>query len=140
MLMELLSVSVGDSRLKGADLLIHSCCIEDLNPKLFQELSCGMVPLCSCLEREHINMIVSKVATIIKTANPRMIRVLTVDGSPHCAQLHYAVQQAKALTGSSVQVEHMVIEHGKLYRISEDTVKLSRHLSHIQMMKEKSPV
>jgi hypothetical protein len=86
------------------------------------------------LEREHMNKAGFKLTTILEKAGPKDITVLTFDGSPHCLQLHFAVEQAKDLTKSDVRVSHYVVEHGKVFRVSREAVRTARHLSEVQKL------
>lgn len=127
-----MNVHVGCVKLKDARLLIHSTCVEIEESRVFSRNSKGAIPLGTCLETEHMNKILSKIATIIKYCNPREITVLTMDGSPHCIQLHFAVEQAKRISGFKGEVKYVVVEHGKEQYISSEAVWAARHLSYIQ--------
>ena len=132
--MELLSTSVSDPRLKGSRILLHGACVRDLCPEIYERFLEGRVPLSACPEREHIGLLTSKISTIITMSSPSEITVLTIDGSPHCLHIHHAVQQARRLTSSNLKIKHFVVEHQKLYEISEDAVYTSRHLSKLQSL------
>lgn len=132
--MDLLSINVTDPRLKGAKILIHGTCVESISPRIYEKFLEGRVPLSSCPERDHVALLTSKISTMMRMAEPREITVLTIDGSPHCLQIHHAVQQAQRLTHLNIKVEHFVIEHQKLFYISHDAVKASRHLSTVQKL------
>jgi hypothetical protein len=117
---------------QGKDLLFYSVCIENEHPDVFREFSEGRTPLWVCLELEHINMLVYKIASMLRLDEPpRSISVLTIDGSPHCIQLHYAVEEAKKISGSDVGVKHFVVSRGKVEEITSQTVKRSRYLGKI---------
>jgi len=78
-----------------------------------------------------------KLATILMASKPKEISVLTIDGSPHCVQLHLAVQQAKNMTKSKVRVTHYIVEHDELVKVSPEAVKTARHLSQIEKLLSK---
>jgi hypothetical protein len=136
--MELLSTNVKSSRLKEASLLIHGSCLEAEAPRVFHKLVQGKVPLAACLEKVHMNMVGFKIATMIKVASPKEIATVTVDGSPHCVQLHFAVEQAIQQTGYKLRPRHFVINKGALLEISGETVRLGRHLADLNMLRESS--
>jgi len=75
-----------------------------------------------------------KLATILKTAKPKDVRVLTIDGSPHCLQLHFVVEQAKNIARSDAKVAHYTIVHGKPFQISPEAVRTARHLPQIEKL------
>jgi hypothetical protein len=135
--MELLTTNVKHKRLQGSSLLIHGTCVDVEAPQIFREFSKRRIPLHVCLEKEHMNMVGFKLATILKTSKPKDIMVLTTDGSPHCLQLHFAVEQAKNIAGSDVKVAHYTIAHGKPFQISPEAVKTARHLSQIEKLLSK---
>jgi len=132
--MELLTTNVKHKRLQGSSLLIHGTCVDVEAPKIFREFSKRRISLHVCLEKEHMNMIGFKLATILKTSKPKDITVLTMDGSPHCLQLHFAVEQAKNIARSDVKVAHYTIAHGEPFQISPEAVKTARHLSQIEKL------
>ncbi len=135
--MELLSTNVKSKVLREGPLLLYGTCVEAEAPGVFRELSKGRIPLSVCLHKEHMDKVGFKIATIIMTSDPKEITVLTVDGSPHCLQLHLAVEQAKRIAKSEANVKHFVIEGGKSVEVSQDAVETARHLSQIQKLLEK---
>ncbi len=136
--MSLLETNAGSKGILGKKLLIYGSCIKEEHKDLFKVLSAGKTALGVCLEREHVNMIVYKLATVLKLNKPpKEITVLTVDGSPHCVQLHYAIEETKKLVGSNINVKHVVVSNGKPVEVDRKTVKLSRYLAKIQKLIEK---
>lgn len=129
--MRLLETNVGSKMVQGKDLLLYSVCIKNEHPEIFKEFSKGRTSL--WVELEHINMLVYKIATMLKLSEPpKTISVLTVDGSPHCIQLHYAVDDAKKISGSKIEVRHFVLAKGAVKEVSAQTVKKSRYLGKIE--------
>jgi hypothetical protein len=131
----LMRVNVGDQilREKGKLLLIGSCM--DRYPKIVQDFSDrngGFTGLHVCLEETHVNQAGFKIGSIIKYASITDIAVLTVDGSPHCIQLHYVVEDIKRHFAPEIVTTHYVVEKGTVHEVSAEAVKLSRHLSKIQ--------
>jgi hypothetical protein len=134
---ELMRINVGDERLrsKGKLLLIGSCM--DRFPEVikdFSERNGGYTLLHVCLEEMHMNHVGFKIASIVRYAGITDIAVLTIDGSPHCVQLHYVVEDIKRHFTPEIKTKHYVLEKGKIHEISPETVKKSRHLSKIQKM------
>lgn len=130
-----MKINVGDSRLrsKGRLLLIGSCM--DRFPEIVDELTQrdgGYVILNVCLEEIHVNQAGFKIASIVRYANMNDVAVLTADGSPHCIQLHYVLEDIRRHFTPEIRIKHYVVEKGKVYEISPDAVKKSRHLSKIQ--------
>jgi hypothetical protein len=116
-------------------LLLYGTCITDKYTNILEEIAGkGRVALAVCLERDHMNMIAFKLATMIKTAELEEITVLTVDGSPHCVQLHQAVSEVNRLFDEPPSTRYFVVEHGKIHEIDAKTVKASRFLSKVSKL------
>lgn len=131
--MNLLEVNAGSRYVRGENILIYGSCIENEHPWILKETSKDKNPLSICLEKEHMNAVVYKLASMFKLSYPpNEFTVLTIDGSPHCIQLHYAVEEACKLTGQKIPIKHLVILNRKVFDISPYTVKLSRYLSKIK--------
>lgn len=136
-LRQLLSTSVAAKDVRGASVLIYSECLRWEWPELLAREAEGRVALSVCLEREHISHITAKLATMMIMGRPAELVILTVDGSPHCLQVHFAAQQALRLTSSGIRVRHLVVEKGRLYEVWPDVVRKARHLSEIAELMRK---
>lgn len=136
---ELMSTNVGSRRIRelGKILILGSCIIDEYL-YLYQNLEKGYVVLHVCMETVHFNMVSLKIASILGRIPIKEIVVLTVDGSPHCVQLHTAVEEAVKITNSSVITRYIVIENGKLIEVSNKAVKTSRYLSKIDKLLKRS--
>lgn len=133
----LMRTNVGDKQLrtKGKILLIGSCM--DRFPeivKTFSERDGGQAVLHVCLEETHVNQAGFKIGSIVKYSEISEVTALTIDGSPHCVQLHYVIDDVKRHFAPEITTKHFVVEKGKVHEISNDAVKRSRHLSKIQKM------
>ena len=131
----LLSTNVGSSLLRESKhLLIVGSCLLQEHPKIVEEYSQGRVCLHVCLETYHMNMAETKLACIVKVHQPTEIVVLTVDGSPHCFQLHVVAEDLYRYFNLESLVQHVVIEHGKTHVVSGESVKTARHLHKVQKL------
>lgn len=133
----LMRTNVGDQALrdKGGLLLIGSCM--ERYPDIIKSLSerdGGLTVLHVCLEETHVNQAGFKIGSIVKYAGITGVTVLTIDGSPHCVQLHYIVEDIKRHFAPEISTKHYVLEKGEVYEVSAEAVKRSRHLSKIQKM------
>ncbi len=135
---DLMRINVGDRRIrdKGRLLLIGSCMMTRFPDivKEYLEREGGYFPLQICLEETHVNQAGFKIGSIIRYSSVKKVVSLTVDGSPHCVQLHFVLADVKRLFVQDVYIEHYVVEKGKVHRISPEAVKRARHLSKIQKM------
>ena len=137
---DFLTTNVGDREImKTKKLLLYGTCIAEKYPNILGEYSEGRTALSVCLERDHMNMVAFKLATMVKSAKLEEIIVLTVDGSPHCVQLHQTVSEVNKLFDVPPSTRYFVVEHGKIHEVDVKTVKTSRFLSTIaKLLKNES--
>lgn len=118
-------------------LLIIGRCVELEHPSILAKyLESGEYGVLSvCLETEHVNMVGFKLAGIIARNNLEEIVVLTVDGSMHCTQLHWMVEEVfKIIKCDNIKRKHIVIYKGREYEVNEKAVKISRYLYHVNRL------
>ncbi len=121
-------------------LLIVGRCVEVEHGKvltLFKDS--GYVMLSVCLEEEHINMVGFKLAGILRRCRDFLeeVAVLTVDGSPHCVQLHFMVEEAFKVTGleGDIRRKHFVTVKGEgVVEVPKESVKVARYLSKVSKL------
>ncbi|MFH1773605.1 MAG: hypothetical protein ABH874_01425 [Methanobacteriota archaeon] len=126
---ELLRTNVNSKKI-SEDVLLYGTCISEEHPEILKRFG-QKTKLYACLEEEHVNKVAWKLASIVRVNKVRKITVLTMDGSPHCVQLHYALEDLKELF-PDLAVEHYAIEKGRLIEIPPEAVRKSRHLSEIE--------
>lgn len=116
-------------------ILLYGKCVRDEYPDIFNRFANGMVTLAVCPEREHFNIICLKLTSIIARVNLKEVTVLTIDGSPHCIQLHHIVEEARKTTNTKEELfKHYVIENSKVVEISVEEIKTARYLSKIKRL------
>jgi hypothetical protein len=65
---------------------------------------------------------------------------VTIDGSPHCFQLHAAVNEAEYILGEKLNKRHYVVVDGRdLHEISPDTVRVARYLHLVEKLVRERP-
>ncbi len=111
-------------------LLIIGRCVEVEHPWVLEEFPSDEYGVLSvCLEAEHVNMAGFKLAGILARGNYSEVVVVTVDGSLHCTQLHWMVEEVfKIISREEINRKHYVIYHGKLREVSLEAVRTSRYL------------
>ncbi len=112
-------------------LLIIGKCIELEHPEVLKEFTNkGYGVLGLCPEAVHINMAGFKLVGILARGSFEEVSALTVDGSMHCIQLHWMLEEVfKAMNlGDRVKRRHFVIYKGELKEVSAGDVKISRFL------------
>ncbi len=112
-------------------LLIIGKCIELEHPGILKEFidsNYGVLGLCP--EAVHVNMAGFKLIGILARGSFEEVSVLTVDGSMHCIQLHWMLEEVfKAMNLSNrVRRRHFIIYKGELKEVSVRDVKISRFL------------
>ena len=116
-------------------VLVYGTCVRDEHPDIYERLSRGRVALAACLEREHFNMVALKLASMLARVELEELVVLTVDGSPHCVQLHYMLEEVFKVMGiTGVERRHFVISEGSLIEVGKEVVKASRYLAKVQKL------
>ncbi len=131
---DLMSINVAakEVRLKKK-ILVCGSCVADEYPDIFEKYCKGRVPLIVCLEKEHMNMVGFKLTSMAVRVPLEEVVVLTVDGSPHCIQLHMTLEEVKKIVGD-LNVRHIVIEDGKDIEVNPKCVKIARYLTKIQKL------
>lgn len=135
----LLSIWVKSPQLKGSNLVIVSECLKFGNLELFKRITNGKVALLVCPEREGV-LYYGKIATIIKCNEPKLIEVYTIDGSPHCFQVHAAINEAEFILGVKLNKRHYVIVNmEKVVEIDADVIRVARYLHLVQKLVKERP-
>ena len=133
----LMRINVGDKRLRNKKRLVLVGSCMDRFPDIVREVAereDDALVLHICLEESHVNQAGFKIGSIVKYSGVEKITVLTVDGSPHCVQLHFVAEDVRRHFAPEVRVTHYVVESGKLHEVSPDAVKTSRHLSKVEKL------
>jgi hypothetical protein len=130
-----LSTNVGDKNLReNGHLLLIGTCIQKRFPDVVEKYAADKAVLHVCLEDTHMNHAGYKIASMVSYAALSTITALTIDGSPHCVQLHYLIEDIKSHFAPQITTHHFVVEKGEVLEISPTAVKRSRHLSKIEKM------
>lgn len=114
--------------LRNASVLVYSVCMRDWYPEIVEQFSTNRVALWACMEEWHISQVVAKLYNIVTRGGPRELVVLTMDGSPHCLQLHFAAEMLR----DRIPVRHYVVEKGAVIEVPPEAVKAARHLHRVQ--------
>ena len=88
--------------------------------------------LCACPEKSHINVIGFKLFGLLARAEIEELAVLTPDGSMHCIQLHYVVEELSRRF--SFVRKHLVFERGSVVEVPSEAVKTSRFLTRVSKL------
>jgi len=125
--------------LKNADMLIVSECLQPIHPEVIEGFSKDRVVLTVCPEAEQNAVVYGKLASMIRSAPPRTITVLTVECSPHCYLLHAAVNEAIYIADSNIPVRHFVCLNGEVIEVSNEAIRMARYLHLVEKAMSNDP-
>ena len=119
-------------------LAVVSRCLEVEKPQVVEDLKLkGYAVLTACPEAEHVNMLGFKLAGVLARCKFREVAVLTVDGSMHCTQLHWMLEEVFKIMKLDISRRHFVEHEGAVIEIPADIVKKSRFLHKQLSIREK---
>ena len=118
-------------------MIIVGSCLESMQPKAYKKLeqiSNNIYDV--CLEKEHLNMVVTKIIGMVARGKIKKLVFATVDKSPHCVQLHYVVKELEnAIDLSNIEIVNYVAVDNELVEIPIDIIGLSKNLSKLKDIK-----
>ncbi len=135
----ILECNVGDKRFQTTHkLLLYGTCVPDRYPEIFEQFTLGRTPIHACLEALYVDQVGYKLVSIIKYSKISELTILTIDGSPHCYQLHVLGQDLLRhfSNAGELAISHYVIEKGEVFEISYKAITTARHLSWVQKLLE----
>jgi len=131
--LELMEANTGSRKIREKEkILIASLCLKE-NKGIFSRFDDYTI-LLACPEKDHINIIGFKLLGVILRCKPKVVAVLTVDGSMHCTGLHYVVEELHKAFEGKFKREHFVYNEGRITEVSERSVKTSRYLHKIEKL------
>ena len=78
-------------------------------------------------------MALTKILGMIRAKKIKKILFASVDKSPHCIQLHYIQDEIRKL-GFELNLENYVAVDDTLFKISKETIALSKNLSKLSLI------
>ena len=120
-------------------MIIVGSCLDRMQPEAYKELeqiSSNIYDV--CLEKEHLNMVVTKIIGMIARGKIKKLVFATVDKSPHCVQLHYVIKELEnAIDISNIELINYVAVDNKLNKIPIEIISLSKNLSKLKEFSKK---
>ena len=116
-------------------VLIYGACLPEVAPEGFRRLAAqvdGAFAL--CLERDHLNMAITKLTAILGTGQVERILFATVDRSPHCTQMHYMTHEIERILPAHIPMESYVVAGDRPVRISPEAIERSKSLALLEQM------
>ena len=115
-------------------MIIVGSCLYSMQPdayKQLEEISENIYDV--CLEKEHLNMVVTKIIGMIARGKIKHLIFATVDKSPHCVQLHYVVKELEnAINLDDIKITNYVAVDNSLIEIPIEVISLSKNLSKLK--------
>ncbi len=119
-------------------LLIIGRCLEVEKPWAIEKFSDEeYAKLTVCLEETHVNMAGFKLAGILARVPVEEVAVLTTDGSMHCIQLHFMVEEIFRLMNLQARRRHFVVAGSEVVEVPAEAVKTARYLSKVAKLIER---
>lgn len=121
-------------------VLICGTCLPQMQPEGYAALAEDFDMIFTlCLEKEHVNMAITKICGMLSTGQITQLVFATVNNSPHCTQLHYIRREIKRImTNELPPIFNFVIENNELHFINDKTISLSKDLIQLSKLEEKS--
>ena len=115
-------------------MIIVGSCLESMQPEAFKQLekiSNNIYDV--CLEKEHLNMVVTKLIGMVARKSIKKLIFATIDKSPHCVQLHYVIKELEnAIDISNIEIINYVAVNNKLIEIPIEVISISKNLSKLK--------
>jgi hypothetical protein len=135
----LMDNNVASRLLRGKKkLLIIGRCLEVEKPWAIERFSDEeYAKLTVCLEETHVNMAGFKLAGILARVPFEEVAVLTTDGSMHCVQLHFMVEEIFKLMNLPARRRHFVVSGSEVVEVPAEAVRTARYLAKVAKLIEK---
>jgi hypothetical protein len=114
----------------GKKILICSSCIVLDYPDVKGRFK-DYTKLFTCLTTQSFEKVAWKLLTMARINKPVEIAALTMDGSPHCLQLHFALEDLRKIF-PVIKIRHFIIEKEVIHEVSGKAVRTARHLGEIE--------
>ena len=115
-------------------MIIVGSYLKSMQPKAYEELqkiSSNIYEV--CLEKEHLNMVVTKIIGMIARGKIKNLIFATVDKSPHCVQLHYIIKELENATDIiNLKKRNYVAVNDSLIEIPLEIISLSKNLAKLK--------
>lgn len=128
----LLETNIYDAKGK---ILICGTCLQFMQSKGYKKIIQDYDDiLFLCLEKDHINMAITKVCGMLSTGKVSSITFASVNKSPHCTQLHYIKNEVKRVMDSAKlpEMKNIIVQDNETYEISDECLSISKDLVRLQ--------
>lgn len=120
-------------------IIVVGSCLKIMQPKGYEKLekiSLNIYDL--CLEKDHINMAITKIAGMISTKKIKKLIFATVNKSPHCIQMHYIRHELERFMNlENIDIINYVIVDNELIEISKESISKSKNLVELEELNKR---
>lgn len=110
-------------------VLICGTCLPHMQPIGYEKLAKEYdTVLFLCLERNHINMAITKICGMLSTNKIKKLTFASVNKSPHCTQMHFIKHEIKRVMNNLPEMNDIIIQNNELYEINDEVLSLSKDL------------
>lgn len=115
-------------------MIIVGSCLPSMQPKAYETIKLISENIYDvCLEKEHLNMVVTKIIGMVARGKIKELIFATVDKSPHCVQLHYVVKELEnAINLDNIKIKNYVAVDNKLIEIPIEVIGISKNLAKLK--------
>ena len=113
------------------NVLICGTCLPHMQPFGYEKLANEYdTVLFLCLERDHINMAITKICGMISTNKIKKLTFASVNKSPHCTQMHFIKHEIKRIMNNDnlPEINDVIIQNDEIYEINDEVLSLSKDL------------
>lgn len=89
-----------------------------------------------CLEKEHINMAITKICGALSTGNVESLTFASVNKSPHCVGMHYINGEIKRVMDNTKlpEINNIIIQNNKIFEIDSNILSISKDLVKLSLL------
>lgn len=122
-------------------VLIYGSCLPRMEEEGFKKLAQEYdVAMSLCLEKDHINMAITKICGMISTRNITFLTFASVNRSPHCTQMHYIKHEIERMMPAEIipEINDIIIQNGVIHVIEDEVLDLSKDLINLSALYKKA--
>ena len=112
-------------------VLVCGTCLAKMEPEAYKRIIKNYdCILALCLEKEHINMAITKICGMLSCNKITELTFASVNKSPHCTQLHYIKNEIKRMMNNDnlPLITNIIVENNKEYMIEDNALTMSKNL------------
>ena len=112
-------------------VLVCGTCLPNMQKEGFEKIKDNYDTIVYlCLERDHINMAITKICGAISTNNIKTLTFASVNKSPHCIGMHYIKNEINRMMNKEQipEIKNIIIQNNEIYEIDEKVLSLSKDL------------